>query len=306
MFYEPDRGRKRRKRRRRHSCLGRVVKLALLLFAAYVVITAVTSGALSGVMEGLIPDGLPGGWRNVLLLGVDKMNGASQRTDTMIVASISTGGDVKLTSIMRDTLVPMGDRGKHKINAAYAYGGAQLAMETVNECFGLNISQYVLVDFEGFARLIDGVGGIEMDITLEEMQAMNQKQGHTLLEYGPGTRLNGVQALRYARIRKIDSDYARAGRQRRVIQAIMNKIKNEKNPVRLYEIAKTGLSAIKTNISTLDMALLAGRILVGGDGVKQYRIPAEGAYESGMLDGVWAIRPDFMKNRELLRRFIYG
>lgn len=303
MFYEADKP--KRKKRRRHGCLGRLIKLLLLAAAAYVVVTIVTSGTLSGLFSGLVPDGLPGGWRNVLLMGSDRAGSGSARTDTMIVASISTGGKVKLTSIMRDTLAPMEGYGKHKINAAYTFGGAQLAMDTVNQCFGLNIKQYALIDFEGFARLIDAAGGIEIDVTKAEMQAMNKKSGHKLKEYGKDIHLDGVQALRYARIRKIDSDYMRASRQRTVLEALARKARGMRSPVELAQLAKTALEVVQTNISLPDLALVALRVALNGEEMEQYRVPAEGTYESGTLDGVWSIRADFEKNKALLRSFIY-
>lgn len=304
MFYEPDKP--KRKKRRRHGCLGRLFKFMLLAAAAYVIVTIVTSGTLSGLFSGLVPDGLPGGWRNVLLLGSDRVGSGSARTDTMIVASVSTGGKVKLTSIMRDTMVPIEGYGKHKINAAYTFGGAQLAMDTVNQCFGLNIKQYALIDFEGFAQLVDAAGGIDIDVTKAEMQAMNKKSGHKLKDYGKDIHLDGVQALRYARIRKIDSDYMRASRQRTVLEALAQRVRAVKNPAQLIELGRTSLDVVSTNISLPDLALLGVRVVLNGGGMEQYRVPVEGTYESGIQDGVWSIRPDFERNKALLRSFIYG
>ncbi len=303
MFYE---ARKPRRRRRRKSCLGRLVKLCLLLAAAYVVITVCTTSTLSGLLSGLTPDGLPGGWRNILLMGSDRVGNGSARTDTLIVASISTSGQVKLTSVMRDTLVELEGHGAQKINAAYTFGGAELAMDTVNRYFGLNIKQYALIDFQGLTRMVDAVGGVRVDVTKAEMQAMNRKSGHKLQEYGSGILLDGTQALRYVRIRKIDSDYARTGRQRALLQALLDRVRQCRNPSQLLAFAQAALDAVETNIALPDLALLAGRVLLNGGEMAQYRVPAEGTYESGTLHGVWSIRPDFEANRRLLRQFIYG
>ena len=303
MFYEE---RKPRRRRKRKSCLGRLIKLCLLLAAAYVVLTICATSTLSGLMSGLTPDGLPGGWRNILLLGSDQVGNGSARTDTIIVASISTGDQVKLTSVMRDTLVQLEGHGAQKINAAYTFGGAQMAMDAVNQYFRLNIKQYALIDFQGFAQMVDAVGGVRVDVTKAEMQAMNQKSGHKLKEYGSDILLDATQALRYARIRKIDSDYARTGRQRALLQALLERVRQCKNPAQLLAFAQAALEAVQTNITLPDMALLAARVLLHGGEMTQYRVPAEGTYESGILNGVWSIRPDFEANRKLLRQFIYG
>ncbi len=96
-----------------------------------------------------ITPGLNSEWLNVLLLGADSRNDAEPcRTDTMMICSVNTkSGEVKLTSIMRDTCVSIEGHSATRINSAYFYGGPQLAMKTVNECFGMNIEKYVFVDY---------------------------------------------------------------------------------------------------------------------------------------------------------------
>lgn len=307
MFYERYEPKKKR-RRKRGGCLGRLVKTILLLGAAWLVVMVLSSGVIGDLIDSVTgrSGGLPGGWTNVLLLGADKSNEGSSRTDSIMVASISSGGAVKLTSIMRDTLVDIEGRGAHKINAAYAYGGAELAMRTVNDAFGLNISRYAVIDFAGFADVVDAMGGVTMSITKQEMQNMNKKNGHKLSGYGDNIVLDGVQAVRYSRIRKIDSDYMRASRQRRLIDAMMKKARTIKNPIDLVKVGSTALKAVKTNMNVVELGVMAGKVLASGGEVSQFRVPAEGTYESGTKDGVWSIRADLDSNRALLRKFIYG
>lgn len=297
MLYEGHRGKRPGGKRRGCGCL---LRLVLLCLCCWVVLIAVQNGTVSDFFQGR------GGWRHVLLMGADTSGSRNARTDTMMIASVSTVGQVKLISVMRDTLVDMGERGSHKINAAYAYGGAQLAMDCVNNALGLHISQYAVVDFQGLANIVDGLGGISLKVTRAEAQAMNAKKGHALKSYGENTLLDGVQAVRFVRLRKIDSDYQRTGRQRAVVSAIIQKIKHIRNPVRLYGIMKNSLAAVDTNICAPDLVLMALRVMLKGGDIGQYRVPAEGTYKSGTLEGVWSIRADLQQNRKLLREFIYG
>lgn len=280
----------------------------MLLGAAWLLLTVLGGGVLTDMWDAVTgrSNGLPGGWTHVLLLGVDPSSEGVSRTDSMMIASISSGGSVKLTSIMRDTLVDIEGHGQHKINAAYAFGGPSLAMDTVNRALGLNIRRYAAIDFAGFVDVIDAMGGIEVSVTREEMQAINRKKGHHLEDYGERTQLDGLQALRYSRIRKIDSDYMRAGRQRRIIQALMDKARAVRNPIELVSLGRAALKAVDTNINVLELTSMGAKVMLSGSGIAQFRVPAEGTYQSGSQGGIWSIRADLERNRALLREFVYG
>jgi LCP family protein required for cell wall assembly len=324
MYYEPYRPRKR------PGCLRRLFRIALILAVLWAAFTLVSGLPLSinlffeiqlpGLFGGdnlAVNKSLPSGYTNILLLGTDNEAGRG-RTDTMIVASIK-GGAVKLTSIMRDTFVDMGAYGRQKINAAYRLGGEQLAMRTVNQAFGLNITRYAAIDFEGFSHLIDSVGGVRVNVSKAEMQQINAGVKKTwkrlgdgtdniayLGTYGENTLLSGPQALAFSRIRKIDSDYARTGRQRAVLEALLRKLRSGQSPIVYARLAQTAFSSIETNVNLLEIGIMAAGILRDGASIQQYRIPADGAFTSGTQDGVWAITPNLEKNQKLLREFIYG
>lgn len=326
MYYEPYRGKERARARRKPGCVKRLIHFAIALFVVWAGFMLISGNVAMPDLFGReaaslsVNTALPGGWTNILLLGTDKEESGYGRSDSIIIASISDRGEVKLTSIMRDTMVDMGEEGAHKLNAAYRLGGPELAMRTVNEAFGMNITRYAAVDFSGFASLIDSVGGIEVSLTEQEMDAINQSLSKAykknrvyngvkmepLTEYGDNIHLSGTHALFYARIRKLDSDYMRASRQRTVIEALIAKVRKTKNPITLASFAAEALKVVTTNVSVAQMGLLGGKILLGGGGISQLRLPADGTYESGTRDGVWAIWPDFEKNRQLLREFIYG
>lgn len=307
MYYEPYRP------RRRPSCIGRLFRIALLLAILWVVLMLITNLPISN--GGFSLDGLfSSGYNNILLLGADNEEGRG-RTDTIIVASLGSG-EIKLTSIMRDTLVNLDGYGQNKINAAYRLGGEQLAMDTVNRAFGLNITRYAVIDFEGFSDLIDSVGGITVHVSKSEMQEINKGLDATwkrlgdgrpidyLKTHGESILLTGPQALAYSRIRKIDSDYVRTSRQRAVLEALLSKLRSNRNPVVLAKLMQTALSTIKTNVNVFEIGAIAMRLLSGSQKIEQMRLPADGAFTTGTVDGAWVIKPDLPKNRKLLQAFL--
>lgn len=321
MYYEPYR-KKQKPRRRRRGCFSRLIRLCFFAVILWIVLTLGSNLLLEfniGGNRSLNANGdLPRGWTNILLLGSDSGEESGGRTDTIIIASISSGGTIKLTSVMRDVYLPMGEHGSHKLNAAYTYGGADLTMRTINESFGMNITKYAIVDFASFPQIIDAVGGIPMDISHAEMEEINKNfrsarrktgvrptENEYLSAYGENTLLSGEQALGYARIRSLDSDYARAQRQRKVLDALMRKIRSTRDPIKLARLAGAILGNIRTNINPAEMTALGMRALTNDAKIEQYRIPAEGTYDSGTRDGVWRIDANLSKNRELLRAFIY-
>ena len=231
------------------------------------------------------------------------------------MASLGSG-ELKLTSIMRDTLVNLEGYGQNKINAAYRLGGEQLAMDTVNKAFGLNVTRYAVIDFEGFSDLIDSVGGVAVHVSKAEMQEINKGLDATwkrlgdgrpidyLKTYGEDILLTGPQALAYSRIRKIDSDYMRTSRQRAVLEALLGKLRSNRNPVVLAKLMQTAFSTIKTNINVFEIGAIAVRLLGGSPKMEQLRLPADGAFTTDTVDGAWVIKPDLPKNRKLLQAFL--
>ena len=257
-------------------------------------------------------------WWNILLLGTDNRydEGTYGRTDSMIILSLNTETkEAKLTSLMRDTWVSIPGRSKAKLNAACVYGGPELTMQTINENFGMNITDYAMINITGLADVIDTLGGITLDVTEEERKALNKglfdlssQSGMEKLEQsGEGVLLNGNQAVAYARIRNIDNDYVRTQRQRNVLTAIAAKLKDTNVPLTLVGVIKDLLPYCETNIGLTDLLSLAlTGLSLDLNSVSQLRLPADGTYEAGTFDGVWCIKPDFEKNAALLDKFIYG
>ena len=187
------------------------------------------------------------GYRNIVLFGIDDADGYTGRSDCIIIFSIDQKTkNVKMTSIYRDTYVEVPGHGYTKINHAFAYGGATLAMSTINRNLDLNITEYVTINFQVVQNIVDLVGGVKIDVTSKEA---TQIPGIT----SAGTyNLTGEQALAYGRIRKIDTDYKRTERMRTVIDKVLSKVK-KMSPLEMNKIADKILPEIHTNITKAEI-----------------------------------------------------
>ena len=209
------------------------------------------------------------GYRNIAFFGVDSRDGSLKtgtRSDSIIVVSINQETkDVKLTSIYRDTCMRVPGYGFTKATHAYAYGGAELAMSMLNTNLDLDITEFATVDFGVLAKIIDAVGGIEIEVSDAEFSLINaliDEQNRVTgsdsphLETSGYQHLNGTQATAYARIRKIDSDFKRSERQRLVLSKIFEKAKTADIGT-LLDMIDTILPQVYTNLSSNELIMLA-------------------------------------------------
>lgn len=195
-------------------------------------------------------------YRNIVILGVDSRDNSysNTRSDCIIIASINKKtNDVKLTSVYRDTYVNIDGYGLDKITHAYAYGGPELAMSTLNKNLDLNITEFVTVNFETVETIVDAVGGISLTITDAEAGQIGLSSGGTY-------NLDGEEALAYSRIRKIDSDYQRTERMRTVLEAVFDKIKSL-NISALSDLVDTILPLVSTNISSNEIIAMLPSVI---------------------------------------------
>lgn len=304
-------------------CAALLLTAALLLSATTGFASAVSQDEWNAAVAADAADAAgtekpSGEWWNVLLLGCDTYEGNNyQRTDSMIIVSINAAAcEVKLTSLMRDTWIPVpGSNSHRKLTELCAVGGPELTIRAINESFGMDISDYALIGMQGIAEIIDLIGGLDLDVTEEERKALNKGlfdlsplSGMEQLEQsGEGVHLNGNQATAFARIRKIDSDYVRTERQRTVLLAIADKIKNGASAGTLLTIVTTLMGYVETSLSLPEIMTIATvGMKLDMKNVEQYRVPADGTFESGTYSGVWCIKPNFEKNTNLLHSFIYG
>ena len=243
---------------------------------------------------------------NVLLIGADKEDdGGTARSDTMLLVSVDRKTKtLKFTSFMRDMWVEIPDYGEAKLNAAFAYGGPELLIKTIQKNFKVKIDNYVMVDFEMFKQLIDGIGGVNVDITEAEARFINRTT-HAHVEPGKN-HLNGDYALIYCRIRKLDSDFNRTQRQRKVMSAIFEQIKTQ-SIFKTIDAAKSVLPLISTDISPFKMCIKAfGAVQYLTYGNEQLRLPLDDGYYNKTINGQAALVVDFEKNIEAIQNFIYG
>lgn len=185
-------------------------------------------------------------YRNIALFGLDSRTNSldDSRSDCIMIISINEETkEVKLLSVYRDTYLQLTNRSLDKITHAYAYGGAKLALSTLNTNLDLDIKEYVTVNFETVKTVVDAVGGIQMTVTSAEANSIpNISSAGTY-------NLNGEQALAYARIRKIDSDYKRTERMRDVLTAVFNKVK-KMDIGTINSLMDIVLPHVRTNISS--------------------------------------------------------
>lgn len=242
--------------------------------------------------------------KNILLIGTDTRENRLEngRADTMMVCSINQeNGMVHVTSLARDTWVTMGENGhQNKLNAAYAFGGPNLLMQTINRTYNLNIEHYVTVNFYGICDIVDTLGGVTIQLKEDEPWAINSSVDESYGDYGDvqitpipsdatEARLCGAQALAYARIRKLDDDFGRQARQRNLLMAMAREVGSCSIP-QMISLATTCFEYVKTNLSLINIISLATKVLTTGiSDIQMHAFPEEGEYKSDSTDGVFKL-----------------
>lgn len=340
---QPGRPPTRRKPPKKRMGLGSKIALVLAL------LVIAGAGVLAYMFMGLTTTNLHGslgadksvrvsGVKNIALFGVDSRDGVNEgRSDSMMVLTVDNRSHtMKMSSIMRDCQVYIEDYGYDKLTHAYAYGGPELAIRTLNQNFDLDIEDYITVNFYDMTEIVDAFGGVELTLTGEEMLEVNRNlwalsreaedegmkapivyddyfndtQGkHNMVdgEYTGGTFvLNGAQAVAYSRIRYIGGDGERTSRQQEVLLGLLNTAK--KRSVLSYpSIAHGVMPHCETSLNAVDLAQLMPFAL-GHISTETATFPTENegiwyaTTESGM--DVVCFDDDLMIQH--LHQFIYG
>ena len=252
---------------------------------------------------------------NIALFGIDSRAGGNADaglSDAIMVLSINhQTNKVKLISIMRDSYVQIKGRGD-KLTHAYGYGGAALAIKTLNENFNLDITDYVTVNFDQMSHVVDAVGGITLDVTEAERLDLNHNieeirgsAGKLLYKSGKGIHLTGDQAVGYARIRKVDNDQARTGRQREVLMAVFDKVSNM-SVLQYPSLAKSMIPMVTTSFSYSDVLEFLPVITSGEVVIDDVMIPSD--YDdarNAMINGIYYMQYDLDKATDHIHKFIY-
>ncbi len=257
------------------------------------------------------------GVENIAIFGVDTRGnnlGKGTRSDTVMIVSIDHDAKtVKIASVFRDCMVRIEGHGYEKITHAHSYGGPELAMRTINENFDLQISNYVTVNFNSVGDLVDQIGGIEQDLTAEEVGIINgyidevNKVRNTSSAHitAAGTyTLDGTQAVAFTRIRYTEGgDYKRSERQRTILFKIFEKAKSLDTADRI-SLAENMLSEINTNYQLDEIAVLL-------KGLSDYQIVDMAAYPQvfygGKVEGAWVEVPVTLNDMVIsMHGFLFG
>ncbi|MDD3173464.1 MAG: LCP family protein [Herbinix sp.] len=257
---------------------------------------------------------------NILLIGIEEIKDA-QNTDSMIIATMNTEDhSLKLTSLMRDLYVHIPGHDDNRLNAAYSKGGIETLYDTIELNFGITIDGYCIVNFDAFQQIVDLIHGVEVTLTAEEAEYLNTTNyisdpaNRTVVE---GTQvLNGNQALGYCRVRKRptateSNDFGRTQRQRLVLDAIYDKVKN-KNVIELALLMNKILTdkgiPIETDITQDEFnRYLEEAMNLKVKELETLRIPTDDNYENVIINKKDVLQPlDWDITREVIHSFIYG
>ena len=255
---------------------------------------------------------------HILLIGEDSRKDVHQggRADAIMICSVGADGQVKLISMARDLWIEMDTGFADRINAAYRYGGPELLLKAVNQTLQMDISQYISINFYGFCDVVDMLGGVEVELEPNEASAINKKTSETYgnMEVVPIPRgatsavLCGAQALGYARIRELDSDRGRTGRQRKVLTALVNAYKNKsvtEMGILASDILSTGF--IKTDMSSDEILNYVKSLfpMLASATINSQQIPANGTFESMNVGSVTDCKvADLEANRQILKNIL--
>ena len=319
-----------------------------------------------------INENLPDNVVNILLIGLDvrgtkkeklltEQGKYSKRSDVLIVLSLNLDdGSIKLSSLARNTYVEVPGR-KNKTIIANSYGHAnyengkfkswtdtpETCIRTVNHNFELNIQYYVAINFYGVAQIIEGLGGVDLDLTKTEATAINTYLSTGTIKNSKGEKishgkaiansyddkngkrdklkkqsgiqhLDGIQALMYARLRSIDSDFVRTARTRHLLDCLLKQTleKVKANKLNLLDLVSDFIAYPVTNINPSTIMQLIGKVLSSGvmdnlestdSVISEFRIPIDGHWKYDTVDGASVtIMKDKQYTVESLHEFIYG
>lgn len=318
--------RRRRRSGKRHPVRKLVFRLVLLLVVLIIAavvylisrIDSIENHKLQNVTINDMDDPNIEQYTNIAIFGVDSRANdlrKNTRSDSIMVASIhKKTHEVKLLSVYRDTYVKIEDHGCTKINHAYAYGGPDLAVNTLNTNFDLNIRDFVTVNFSALSNVIDALGGITLDIRKEELKWVNaygrdvariNGTKYTKIKTTGKQTVTGAQATGYCRVRYTKGgDFTRAERQRTVLQAIFDKAKHS-NPVTLVNVMNEILPQIYTSLSTQDILNLVKYLPFYEIGNQEGFPYKQNCYRGS--DGIYYNFPDsLLSNVRKLHQSLFG
>ncbi|MDY6269522.1 MAG: LCP family protein [Selenomonadaceae bacterium] len=236
----------------------------------------------------------------IMIMGVDEREDDVGRSDTLMIATVDPKKDqAALLSIPRDTRVKISGHGWDKINAAYAYGGEKLTQRTVEDFLGVNMDHYIIINTHAFQKIIDAIGGIDIDVE-KRMYYEDpwDDDGGLVIDLRPGKQhMDGKTAVTYVRYRDEEGDIGRIKRQQKFMKACMDKITSPTIIPKLPSVIKEVMSSVKTDLSMRQLLEFAGTLKEAQkNGLKTDMVPGRPLYISGI--SYWI--PDVEKLRTTL------
>ena len=246
---------------------------------------------------------------NILVMGTDARDVTIERgrSDTMLIVSYNKKtAEVKLVSLLRDALVPIQDHDWNRLNTAYAFGGAGLAINTMNDLFGLDLQNFVVIDFTGAAEFIDKIGGVDVTLTQAEVNYYSNFINQDLVV--GVNHMDSTLAMTHMRNRSTDNDFGRARRQRDVIMAVMKKIMTGMSITEISNLIDYAMTIVKTNIPATTLVSLAASILADASKLtfSSQQVPYADSYQFAWYKQMAILSFDIDEAAKRVNEFIYG
>ncbi len=237
---------------------------------------------------------------HIMIMGVDSRTDDVGRSDTLMIATVDPQKEkASLLSIPRDTRVKIEGNGYDKINAAYAYGGHALTKKTVETLLGVPMDHYIIIDIHAFERIIDAIGGVDIDVEKRmHYEDPWDDDGGLVIDLYPGEQhMDGKKAIQYVRYRDGEGDIGRIGRQQKFMKAVLAQVISPQILPKLPNIIEEVSSAVKTDMSMKDMMSFMNILKkVHDNGLTAEMVPGKPAY----LQDISYWIPDIKALRKML------
>ena len=236
----------------------------------------------------------------VMIMGVDERADDVGRSDTLMIATLDPDkNQAALLSVPRDTRIKIKGHGFDKINAAYAYGGRKLTQETIESLLNTHIDHYIKINVHGFTKIIDALGGIDIDVE-KRMYYEDpwDDDGGLYIDLQPGMQhMDGKTAITYVRYRDEEGDIGRIKRQQNFMKAVMDKLVSPTIIPKLPAIVSAVSDSVETDMSVSEILSFLGTLQDAKDnGLKSEMLPGKPVYIEGI--SYWV--PDISKTRQIL------
>jgi polyisoprenyl-teichoic acid--peptidoglycan teichoic acid transferase len=242
-------------------------------------------------------------WRSgttVLLFGVDSKTGEPARSDTIMLMRFNPDKrTVNQLSIARDTRVGLPNGTYDKINSAMFWGGPAMAVQTVKQYLGIDVNHVMVVNFKGFPRLVNAVGGVDINVP-KTVSTVAGSSGRIVTFPAGMNHLDGKNAMLYVRIRYADDDMHRATRQQQFVQALENKLAKPSNIPKLPEIGKRFMSGVATDLTTTEILQL-GYLKWRAEGGKKVIVAGTPGWDGGVS---YIYPPSDAEKKKLVQQFL--